>query len=200
MTNTHSLKAREKAFEDMFFQKKNEELIEAMRAKKTREEQYAALGSVLGVDSSSLIDPLLDLGLRGDNVTALVLAPLVVVAWADRNLDNEERRVILKAEDDFDIDPESEAGQLLASWLDHRPHESLLEAWAAYVIEICAVLGSEERARLRDDIVSRSHRIARAMEKSFLRGGGPTQEEKAIVARIEAAFDGKADGSAGESQ
>lgn len=200
MTNTHSLKAREKAFEDMFFQKKNEELIEAMRAKKTREEQYAALGSVLGVDSSSLIDPLLDLGLRGDNVTALVLAPLVVVAWADRNLDNEERRVILKAEDDFDIDPESEAGQLLASWLDHRPHESLLEAWAAYVIEICAVLGSEERARLRNDIVSRSHRIARAMEKSFLRGGGPTQEEKAIVARIEAAFDGKADGSAGESQ
>jgi hypothetical protein len=189
MSNSHSLKAREKAFEDMFFQKRNEELIEAMRARKTREEQFAALGSVLGTDSKALIEPLLDLGLRGENVTALVLAPLVAVAWADRTLDNEERRVILKAEDDFDIDPESEAGQLLANWLDHRPHESLLDAWAAYVGELCGVLGSEERARLRDDIVSRAHRIARAVEKSFLRGGGPTDEEKAVVARVEAAFD-----------
>lgn len=200
MTNTHSLKAREKAFEDMFFQKKNEELIEAMRAKKTREEQFAALASVLGVDSAALIDPLLDLGLRGENVTALVLAPLVAVAWADRTLDNEERRVIMKAEDDFDIDPESDAGQLLGSWLDHRPHESLLDSWAAYVAELCSVMGAEERARLRDDVVSRAHRIAHAMEKSFLRGGGPTDEEKAIVARIEAAFDGKSGGSAGDSQ
>ena len=200
MTNTHSMKAREKAFEDMFFQKKNEELIEAMRARKTREEQFSALASVLGVDSSALIDPLLDLGLRGENVTALVLAPLVSVAWADRTLDNEERRVILKAEDDFDIDPESEAGKLLANWLDHRPHESLLDAWAAYIAEICSVLGAEERAGLRDDIVSRSQRISRAMEKSFLRGGGPTDEEKAVVARIEAAFDGKTGGSADDTQ
>jgi len=190
MSNRHSLKAREKAFEDMFFQKKNEELIEAMRSRKTREEQFESLASVLGVDSSELVDPLLDLGLRGENVTALVLAPLVAVAWADRTLDNEERRVILKAEDDFDIDPESEAGQLLANWLEHRPHESLLESWAAYVVELCRVLGSAERARLRDDIVSRSRRIARAMEKSFLRGGGPTEDEMAVVARIEAAFDG----------
>ncbi len=189
MAQSNPLKAREKAFEDMFFQKKNEELIEAMRAKKTRDEQFSALGSVLGVDSSTLIDPLLDLGLRGENVAALVLAPLVSVAWADRNLDNEERRVILKAEDDFDIDSESEAGQLLASWLEFRPHESLLDAWAGYVGEICKVLGAEERARLRDDIVSRAHRIASAVEKSFLRGGGPTEEALAVVARIEAAFD-----------
>ncbi len=188
MTNSHSLKAREKAFEDMFFQKKNEELIEAMRARQTREEQFAALSSVLGVDSEALIDPLLDLGLRGENVTALVLAPLVVVAWADRKLDREERRLILKAEDDFDIEPESEAGQILANWLEHRPHESLLDVWAAYVGEICRVLGSEERTRLRDDIVSRARRIARAVGKSFLRSGGPTEEEMEILARVEAAF------------
>ena len=122
-------------------------------------------------------------------MTALVLAPLVVVAWADRMLDNEERRVILKAEDEFGIDPQSEAGQLLEIWLDHRPHESLLDAWAAYVVELCRVLRPEERTTLQDDIVSRSRRISRAIEKSFLRGGGPTKSEKEAVARIEAAFE-----------
>jgi len=189
MTNPHSLKAREKAFEDMFFRKKNEELIEAMRARKTRDEQFAALASVLGVDGTTLIDPLLDLGLRGANVTALVLAPLVAVAWADRTLDDHDRRVILKAEDDFDIDPESEAGQILGNWLDHRPHESLIDVWSAYVVELCRVLGPEERVRLRNDIVSRTRRIARAVEKSFLRGSGPTEEEAAVLAQVEAAFE-----------
>ena len=188
MTNLHSLKAREKAFEDMFFQKKNEALVEAMRARNTREEQFSTLASVLGIDSSDLIDPLLDLGLRAENVSALVLAPLVAVAWADRRLDSEERRLILKAEDDFDIDPQSEAGQLLVNWLDHRPHDSLLESWAAYVRELCRVMSVPERTRLRDDIVARSHRIARAIEKSFLRGGGPTSEERAVVDQIAAAF------------
>jgi hypothetical protein len=188
MTNPHSLKAREKAFEDMFFQKKNEELIEAMRARKTREEQFSALSNVLGVDSEALIDPLLDFGLRGENVTALVLAPLVAVAWADHELQSGERRMLLEAEDDFELDPKSEAGLIFANWLDHRPHEGLLDAWAAYVVELCRVLGSEERDRLRDDIVLRSHRITHAVGKSLVRGGGPTPVEKEILAKIEAAF------------
>lgn len=188
MSLTNPLKEREKAFEDLFFRKESERLVNAMRARKSREAQSAALSDVLGVDAPELIDPLLDLGLRGENVTALVLAPLVAVAWADHTLYNTERRSILKAEDDFGIDPTSEAGRLLEIWLDHRPHESLLDAWAAYVGELCRVLEPDERKRLRDDIVSRSRRIARAVEKSFLRGGGPTDAEQAVLAQIEAAF------------
>jgi hypothetical protein len=188
MSGSGPLSEREKAFEDLFFRKESERLLEAMRARKTREEQFSALSGALGVDTPELINPLLDLDIREENITALVLAPLVSVAWADHTLDNEERRSILKAGDDFGIDPKSETGQLLESWLDRRPHESLLGAWAAYVGELCRVLEPNERAKLRDDVVSRSKRIARAVEKSFLRGGGPTEAEDAVVEKIEAAF------------
>jgi hypothetical protein len=188
MPGSGPLSEREKALEDLFFRKESERLLEAMRDRKTREERFAALSSVLGVDSPELINPLLDLDLRAENVTALVLAPFLAVAWADHLLDNEERHSILKAEDDFGIDPKSEAGQLLEVWLDHRPHESLLGAWAAYVGELCRVLEPDDRTKLRNDVVARSRRIARAVEKSFLRGGGPTEAEDAVLEKIEAAF------------
>ena len=188
MSRSGPLSEREKAFEDLFFRKESERLVEAMRARKTREEQFAALSGVLGVEAPELINPLLDLDLRGENVAALVLAPLVAVAWADHTLDDEERRSIMKAKDDFGIDPESDAGQLLLLWLDHRPHESLLDAWAAYVGELCRALGPDERTQLRNDVIARSKRIASAVEKSFLRSGGPTDAENAVLERIEAAF------------
>jgi hypothetical protein len=188
MSGSGPLSDREKALEDLFFRKESERLLEAMRARKSREEKFTALSGALGVDEPELINPLLDLDIREENLTALVLVPLVAVAWADNTLDNEEKRSILKAKQDFGIDPKSEAGQLLEVWLDRRPHESLLDAWAAYVGELCRVLEPAERTRLRDDIVSRAQRIASAVEKSFLRAGGATEAEAAVLERIEAAF------------
>jgi hypothetical protein len=188
MSRTNPLAERERALEDLFFRKENERLVEAMRARKTREAQYEALSGALGVKSPELIDPLLDLGVREENVTALVLAPLIALAWSDHELHDDERRAILKAEHDFAIEPESDAGQLLAHWLDHRPHESLLDAWAAYVRELCGVLPAAERDRLRDDVLQRAQDILDTFENSLQRGGGPSEAEKQAMAKIEAAF------------
>lgn len=188
MSRTNPLAERERALEDLFFKKENERLIEAMRARKSREAQFDALSNALGVKSPALIDPLLDLGVREENVTALVLAPLVAVAWADHELHDDERRALLKAEHDFAIEPESDAGQLLDHWLHHRPHESLLDAWAAYVRELCQVLPAEEKERLREDVLTRARDILDTFENSLQRGGGPSEPEKQAIAKIEAAF------------
>ncbi|HEB89265.1 MAG TPA: hypothetical protein ENI85_06815 [Deltaproteobacteria bacterium] len=195
MPQSHLLSEREKALEELFFRKENERLIEAMRARKTREEQLEKLSEALGVDSPPIVETLLDLGLRETNVTALMLAPLVTVAWADRQLHPDERRSILKAEHDLGIDPKSDAGKLLELWLDHRPHESLFDAWKAYVHELARKMPPEERAKLRDEILSRARRIAHAVEKTLLRGEGPTESEQRVLDEIEAAFEVPADGS-----
>ncbi|MBJ22579.1 MAG: hypothetical protein CL933_24485 [Deltaproteobacteria bacterium] len=184
---------REKALEEAFFRKESRRLLTAMRTRDTRHAQFEALSKVLGLRDARIIDPLLDLGLKEESVTALVMTPLIAVAWADRTLDREECRCLLEAEKDFGIDPESEAGQLLAVWLDHRPHSSLMDAWFSYVSELCTVLEPTERARLRDDIVSWSWRIAHLVEKSLLRGGAPTSSERAVFARIEEAFRSEGD-------
>lgn len=188
MSYTRPLAERERVLEEAFFRKESERLLADMRTRNTRQAQFEALSRVLGVRDARILNPLLDLGLQEESVTALVMAPLVAVAWADRNLDNEERRTLLQAENDFGIDPESEAGKLLSVWLDHRPHANLIDAWAAYVAELCRVLPDGERARLRADVVNWSWRIAHALEKSFLRGGAPSRAERAILDRIEDAF------------
>lgn len=188
MSYSKPLAEREKALEEAFFREQNAHLIDALRAKQARSAQQQALARVLGVPDDAVLSPLITLGVRSENVAALVLAPLVAVAWADRQLDPAERRAILAAESQYGIDPESEAGRLLASWLEARPHESLLDAWSGYVKLLCKVLKPDEREGLRNEIVGRSSRIARAFEKSLLRGGGPTRAESEALAKIEAAF------------
>ena len=199
MRHSNPLAERERALENAFFQKETERLLEKMRKKDSRDAQMKSLANVLGVDKAGILEPLLDLGLRESNISALVIAPLVSIAWADGQMDNEERRLITKFEIALGVDPDSEAGELVDLWLHHRPHESLIDIWARYVGELCEVLSDETCKKLRDDIVSRASRIARAFEKSFLRGGGPTAEEKAVIRKIEDAFSG-VPGSANRSQ
>ncbi|MFO0689961.1 MAG: hypothetical protein U0900_14785 [Myxococcota bacterium] len=188
MSFSKPLTEREKALEEAFFREQNAKLIESLRAKKAQSEQQEALSRVLGVRDQAVLAPLIGLGVRAESVTALVLAPLVAVAWADRQLDDEERRAILAAEEHYGIDPQSEAGKLLATWLQARPHESLIEVWSAYVKGLLKSLAPAERARLRTEILERSSRIASAFEKTFLRGGAPNRAEAGVLAKIEAAF------------
>jgi hypothetical protein len=188
MSYSRPLTEREKALEEAFFRDQNARLIESLRVKKAAATQKEALAAVIGVRDESILSPLHALGVRAENVAALVLAPLVAVAWADHQLDAEERRALIEAEQHFGIDPDSESGRLLATWLAARPHESLLGAWTSYVQQLCRVLAPDERTKLRDEIVGRASAIARSFEKSFLRGGGPTRAEAEVLAKVEAAF------------
>ena len=182
------LSDREKALEDAFFRKENEKLIASLRAKKAQSEQLAALAKVLGVGNEAVLTPLLSLGVRAESCAALVLAPLVAVAWADHQLDDDERRRVVEAGQHYGIDPQSDAGKLLATWLAARPHESLIDVWASFAQELGKALQPTERDRLQNEIVERSRSIARAFEKSFLRGGGPSRAEAEVLAKIEKAF------------
>jgi hypothetical protein len=188
MSYAQPLSDREHALEEAFFRKEGRRLLAAMRERDDRRSRFEALSKVLGLRDAGIIDPLLDLGMREESVTALVMAPLVAVAWADRTLDTEERHLLLEAEKDFGIDPDGEAGHLLADWLEHRPHAKLMDAWSAYVHELCNVLEPTERDRLRDDVATAAWRIALALEKSFFRESAPTSSERVVLARIEEAF------------
>ncbi len=188
MSFSKPLADREKALEDAFFREENERLIASLRAKKAEAEERQALAKTLGVGNEAVIAPLLKLGVRAENVAALVLAPLVAIAWADRQLHDVERRQVVAAGEHYGIDPESDAGKLLATWLAARPHESLIDVWAGFAEELGRTLAPAERDSLRDEIVERARGIARAFEKSLLRGRGPGDAENAVLAKIEAAF------------
>lgn len=199
MSYAKPLVERERALEEAFFRRENARLLEEMRARRSRAEQFDALSAALGVRQAKIIDPLLDMGLREENVTALVMAPLVAVAWADRRLDDDERRLLIEAEQEHGIEPDSEAARLFDHWLEHRPHPEMLDAWSAYVSELCRVLDARQREQLREDVVSWSWEIARAIDRTIREGHGPSRAERAVIERIEQAFgsDGGGDGSGG---
>ncbi len=190
MSFSKPLAEREKALEEAFFRDANAKLIEALRARRAQTEQRDALAKIVGVADETVLAPLLALGIRAESVAALVLAPLVAVAWADRQLDDDERRQLIAAETHYGIDPKSEAGKLLESWLDARPHESLIDAWASYVQELCKTLQPADRERLRSEIVGRARHIVRGFEKTFVRGHGPSRAESDALAKVEAALSG----------
>jgi len=192
MSFSKPLGDREKALEEAFFRDANAKLIEALRARRAEAEQLDALSKALGIANESVLSPLRQLGIRVESVAALVLAPLFAVAWADHQLDDNERRQLIAAEKHYGIDPHSDAGKLLASWLEARPHESLLEAWFGYAQELCKTLQPDVREGLRKEIVERARHIARGFEKTFLRGQGIKRAEADVLAKVEAAFaDGK---------
>ncbi len=198
MQDTNPLAEREHALENAFFQKENARLIEQMHARREHEVDRQNLGAALGLKSEALLESLLGLGIREQNVAALVLAPLVVLAWVDGTVDTGERTAIRRAEAEHGIPETSEAAELLHTWLAHRPHDSLLGLWASYVHALCQKLSEQEREQLQHDILSRSQRLANALRKTLLRASGPTEAEVHILSRIEAAF--KLDGFELESE
>ena len=84
-------KDREHAFEEEFFRKSDAALLEKMRAKAKLEEVAAELGKTLQVENPELIRRLIDLGIAPGTGAALLLLPLVQVAWAEDQVTDKER-------------------------------------------------------------------------------------------------------------
>ena len=188
MSYTKPLADRERALENAFFQKESQRLVLALRSRFSEEARSQALADALGVKNPAILEPLFALGLRDENVAALMMAPLVVLAWADQTLDNDERRMLLEAETCLGIERKSDADRLLNAWLDDKPEKTLLDAWSAYIAELRLIIPAADYNELREHIRFYAGAIATAIEKSFLRSGGPTRRERAILARIEEAF------------
>lgn len=188
MSYAKPLAHRERALEDAFFQKEDQRLLLELRSRASQKARCEELATALGVEDSAIIEPLVKLGLRDENVTALMMAPLVALAWADQTLDNDERRMLLEAESVLGIEPDSGADHLLNAWLDEPPSKMLLDTWCAYVAELRQIISPSDYERLHGQIRKLAGEIATAIEKSFLRSGGPTRREREVLTRIEEAF------------
>ena len=116
--------------EDEYFQERDRILREKLRKQLEEKAQAAAehrkIATQVGVDDEELARRIRALGFDGDNAGVLHLMPLVEVAWADGNLSNAERHVILKAADARGIRPDTPAGAFLASLLEQKPSDTVL--------------------------------------------------------------------------
>jgi len=180
---------RKKALEHSFFARENAKLLEQLRAERATHETREALAGVSGIESDEILEKLCALGIDANTWTAVSIAPLVEVAWADGKIDDAERRAVLAGAEANGITGDSPGYQLLESWLDHRPDGRLLEVWGTFIVGLCAELDENERESLKQQILGRAHSVAEATGGFLGLGRKISNEEEIILAELAKAFE-----------
>ena len=186
---TEFLGDRKKALEESFFARENAKLLEQLKAEKSTHETREALANVSGIESDEILGKLCALGVNADTWTAVSIAPLVEVAWADGKIDKAERQAVLSGAEANGIAIGSPGYRLLESWLTHRPDGRLLEVWGAFIVDLCAELSESERGSLKNQILGRARNVAEATGGFLGLGGKGSSEEEIILAELAKAFE-----------
>ena len=86
---------RRKALEEQFFTKQNEELRQQLRKSQEKQASREALARVAGDADAEVLDKLVELGIGPQTWAALEIVPLVEVAWANAQVEEKERKLLL---------------------------------------------------------------------------------------------------------
>jgi hypothetical protein len=174
--------------EEAFFINEDKKLIEKMhqleKLNKTKEEYT----NVSGIKNSKVLDKFVQLKLPVAIVACLEVIPLIEVAWADGKIDKKEKELIPKNSDKFGITENSVEYELLCSWLNHKPNDTLLDAWIHYISGLCEELTTEERDGLKTETMSHVRELAKVSGGIFGFGNKISSSEKMMIDKLERAF------------
>jgi hypothetical protein len=112
-------------------------------------EEIERLVEALGLASPAHAERLLALGLDAETAPAFAALALVEVAWADGEVDEEERWRVLEAATRLGVELGRPAHALLERWLERPPGEDWLRAWHEFAAA-GASGGTQDVRRLLD--------------------------------------------------
>ena len=174
--------------EDAFFLKEDRKLIEKYQQMKKMEETRQRLSEVSGIRDEAILKKLVDLKIHAETVAALALVPLIEVAWADGDVDENEKKAILNAVEKTGVAQGGVEYELLERWLSHKPDAALLDAWAHYLRGLSAQCTPAECGELKDELLSRVRAVAEASGGFLGFGSKISDEERAVLEKLETAF------------
>ena len=93
MPDDNPLADRGRSLEEEYFRARDRELIEKMRRAAVAEEARQQLRARSGLQDPELLEELESLGFTPDTVGLLPFVPLIQVAWADRDVNDAERKL-----------------------------------------------------------------------------------------------------------
>ncbi len=178
---------RAKTLEDAFFAKRDQELLERLRNEDTGKAVKEQLASVSGINDDAVLNHLVAHGVSPAAFAAVSLVPLVLVAWADDFVQVPERKEILNMASKEGIREGDPAYKLLESWMHEKPDDGLLADWKAYIDALKRTFAPPSMEELRDRVISRAQRVARAAG-GFYGVTSISDTEKTILAEMDAAF------------
>lgn len=184
-------KERERGLEEDFFRKSDAKLIEKMREKARLDEVVAELAKVLQVENPELLRRVMDLGINMSTGPALVLAPLVQVAWAEGKVTDKERETVLRLAAGRGVEKGSPAEARLLAWLDRRPDDAIFQAAIEVIKAGISHLPSNEREERIGEIVQACRQVSEAsggLAKALGVGSGVSSEERSVLEVVTAAL------------
>jgi hypothetical protein len=170
---------RRRALEDSFFMQKDRELLQRLRSHMAAEE----LAKECKVVEAPVLESLSKLGISSETLCAVVLVPLVEIAWSDRKVEASEREAVLKAVQDRGISPTSSAYKMVEHWLSQRPDEGLFEAWRAYASGLLERMTPAERAAFKSQLITNAQQVAEAAG-GLLGYGRVSPSEHRVIDRL----------------
>lgn len=156
------LKDRERGAEADHFRREDARLLEKMRARAQVGEIAAALAAKLRIDDAELLRRVADLGLDRETGPAILLAPLVQVAWAGGSVTEAERTTVLELAASRGATPETAAYATVVGWLDRRPPDALFETAMAVMRVGFSVLPEPEHNERIKGLIAACRRVAEA--------------------------------------
>lgn len=166
--------------------------LEATQRAKWREELEAKakaaaerrdVAQQVGTDDEQIAERIRALGFDGETARVLHLMPLVEVAWADGTLSAAERQVILQAAAAHDIRPGGRAAVVLASLLEKRPSDTLLEQILEVLRDLLHAKGMHPHGLLEACLD-----VAQASGGFLGLGDKISKEERSMLERIAGTF------------
>lgn len=173
-----------KAHENEYFQRKNQELIRKLKERLERQRTVEALKAGTGITDEELLEKVARHGVTPDTVPALHLVPLVQVAWADGEVQPDERELLLDAATNRGLKPGDSAYDFLAGLLDKRPPEELFDSVLEFIAALLAAMPPDEAEAARDNLENLAFSVARATGGLFGRFWNINDDEERALSKI----------------
>src|SRR5262249_36164045 len=153
---------REHGFETDYFNQQDAKVIEKIRERARLQEVALALAEKLSVDEPALLERCVRLGFPRETGAALLLAPLVQMAWADGDVTGREDEVLLGLAASRGVVAGTPPYDLLLTWLHERPAADVFDTALDVLRDEYAVLPAAERAERIRALLEACHRVAEA--------------------------------------
>jgi len=162
MSTKTPFELREQAFEASYFQKKEQALIDGLRAVFHKKLSKQEIAEATGITDDELLDRLVEIELNGEMMVAFELLPVVEVAWADGQPDAKAVRAVLEAGEAHGVHPGSKAREMLERRLATGPTADLRKVWFMYANALKKKLTPAQLEEFRDDLLGFCKSVAEA--------------------------------------
>ncbi len=188
--NNDGLHERGKALEDNFFRERDRELLKRLREGTDSESKRSALTSACGIQDEKVLDELLERGISVENLVAISMVPLIMVAWADDIMEEAEIAAVLKAARGTGIEEGSGAHTMVESWLKEKPDDRLLDTWKDYIGGLRSILADGAFSQLKSSVMDRAHDVAASAGGFLGMGNKISAVEREVLDDLESVFSG----------